>query len=251
MEKDKKSPLESHLKNRPAAKLYNYFDDLIVSDKFKRTKEFLRKKYLIEDKKTCELSFNIPRIETGEPDIEKVMARSWNEIAVPYFREISVFCDKNGLNFLDFGNIIDALVRNVPIPNDFKINTKSNNLVYLEEVSDIKNNSFGSNDIETHPISIRVSPYAVCGDIVDYVNKAYSPIIKPLQVKYRRNGVKIGSRNKKPKKEITAFVIKKRFIEKLTLKKISELANDKFGTTYNYINISNLIAAEQHRRKNM
>jgi len=250
MEK-KKSPLESHLDNRSCKKLFIHFDDLIVSDKFTEFSNYIRNKYLCFDNTTNKFSLKVTK-SPNKGDVNQRMIKSWNAIAPSYFREIAGFCDHNGLNFLDFGNIIDSLIRNEKIYEDPQINTRSHNLLFVETADADKNNSYGSNDLETHPISIRVSPYAGCGDIVDYVNSVYSSIIQPLQKKYRKSGIEIGKRNKRPKKEITAFMIKKHLVDKLSLKETAELSNTKFNTTrYTYVDVSNLIAAEQKRRKNM
>lgn len=52
--------------------------------------------------------------------------------------------------------------------------------------------NFGDSDDKLYPIAIKISPYASERDIINFVQKTYRTLIKPLQKKYKVNELSLG-----------------------------------------------------------
>jgi hypothetical protein len=63
-------------------------------------------------------------------------------------------------------------------------NLTETNLKKKKERSDSLNN--------TYPLAIYITPYSSQQDIVDFIKKTYKKLIKPIQNKYKKDGVTIG-----------------------------------------------------------
>lgn len=98
------------------------------------------------------------------------------------------------------------------------------------------------------PIAIRVSPYASQRDIIDYVRKIYKAEIEPLQEKYKKEGVLIGSINKRniDVGKIKDFIYKNRG---KTSRQIVTLIHERFGKTMDYSYVSKIRREEIAKRK--
>lgn len=80
-----------------------------------------------------------------------------------------------------FFNITDFNVRNMCFLSD-----------KLKVVDIFEEEDLTTEELNSYPIALHISPYASSNDIMDYICKVYETVIKPLQTKYRHPDCVIG-----------------------------------------------------------
>lgn len=101
----------------------------------------------------------------------------------------------------------------------------------------------------SHPVIIRVSPYASQREIIDYIKKSYNHHIRPIQERYQDEDVSIGKVRKKKEKIQT----RNKFIyehKHLPRKEIMQLVTDTFDEVLDYGHIGKIISLEIKKREN-
>jgi hypothetical protein len=100
----------------------------------------------------------------------------------------------------------------------------------------------------SHPIVIRVTPYASQREIIDYIKKSYNRLIKPIQESYKLD-VPIGKiRKKKPEiQERNKFIYENKDLPR---KEIARLVAEKFNQFLDYGHIGKVISIENKKREN-
>jgi hypothetical protein len=102
----------------------------------------------------------------------------------------------------------------------------------------------------SHPVIIRVSPYASQREIIDYIKKTYSRRIKSIQERYQNEDVYLGKVKKKKKgvQERNDFIYQNRH---LPSREIMKLLYDKYeGIDIDYGYIGKIISMEKKKREN-
>ena len=98
----------------------------------------------------------------------------------------------------------------------------------------------------SHPVIIRVSQYASKREILDFINKAYNPKIKPVQNSYIDKSIVLKKVRGKRKRERNDFIFKnKGFPRKI----IAKLVLDEFGEFLDVGLIGKIISLEEKKRK--
>ncbi len=226
-------------------KIWSYFLDLLRNKSFQRTINNIRE-HLLDNK-------NKPK------DISK------------FRNAIKLLCRRFGLDELMW---IDTLERYI-IENKIPKENSSTSCIVLDRLENgedeypdgyYKENEIGiDTDIPnepkeleswsySHPVIIRVSPYASQREIIDYVKKFYVQYIKPIQERYKDNDVNLG----KIRKKKTFITERNDFIwenRNLGPKKIMKLLGDKYGwddrnKIIDYAHISKIISLRKKRENN-
>ncbi len=78
----------------------------------------------------------------------------------------------------------------------------------------------------SHPVIIRVSPYASSNEIIDCIKKSYSLYIKPIQERYQREGTKIMGKGSSSVRERNKYILE---IGDLSRKEIARKVYERFG----------------------
>lgn len=217
-------------KTQAFKKLWNYYLDLIETQKFQKEVELVRKKY------------NIPPsgFKIGE-STEVASSKLYKES----LKDIDDFCEKFGLDapVWEESLLVYILGNEIRKPIDAS-------LFFVSDIPFEKNDDlWGESFDEIYPIALRMSPYATQRDILDYVKKCYKTHIEFEQKKYRKN-LKIGKI--RTRKEVirarNQFVYENKHLPR---KKIWQLVEEKFGSklSTDYGNIGKIISNEKRKRK--
>lgn len=101
----------------------------------------------------------------------------------------------------------------------------------------------------SHPIIIRVSPYASQTEIIDYIKKTYTKYIKPIQERYVDEDVYLGKVRKKKQsvQKRNDFIYENREFPR---KKIMSLVAGKFKEYLDVGHIGKIIYLEKKKREN-
>ncbi|MES2416283.1 MAG: hypothetical protein V4504_01120 [Patescibacteria group bacterium] len=193
-EDENKKIIRSTIGNK---KMWNYFLYLTEDKKFKDYIEIIRKKYLDKDNKIKELKKfkkEISKLSRGYGLDEIAWSKSLNNYIVKNEipkENLSMPCI--ALDRVQIGEDEQPaeLYENVPLEN------WPSDLVELKPVS------------YSHPVIIRITPYASQREIIDYIKKTYRLEIEPIQKVFRDKNVLMGKqRTKNPKiKERNSFII--------------------------------------------
>lgn len=167
----------------------------------------------------------------------------------PRIKEI---CLKYGLLYRDWGDIIeDYLFFNTPYlaPEPAEKNLCIVSDGYTE--SDSRGNLIDEETIAAYPVTLHISPYASKRDILDYIERLFTTEIAPVQKKYRRADVKIGSQRKRNKalRERDAFIYS---LRGQPYKEIYRLVKKKFPGVSESLDegaVGKIISVETKRRK--
>lgn len=160
-------------------------------------------------------------------------------------RDESHFCLKYCIQAVNRRMLRHYLFYNVPgIPTNSICSTQDYKEIGINRQADIYHNI-------DYPILIRVSPYASLRDILDYIKISYTVGIKPLQIKYRKEGVRLGSARKKdPKNQARDdFIYKHRGLSR---KELAIKVEQNFKDSSEPINegsVGKIIAVEKGRRE--
>lgn len=102
--------------------------------------------------------------------------------------------------------------------------------------------------VKDTPVAIYISAYVSQRDLIDYIKKAYKPIIEPLLEDHRNPEIKIGKkRRKNPRvKERDEFIYEHR---ELPAKEIMQEVARHFDEYLDYSYISKIIKREKERRQ--
>lgn len=223
---------ELDLRATGARKIYAFFEELIIKDSFIIEVRGLRKKYQIP-------------LEGYGLDLTELESATENEdglgkFTVPPIQWVGFTNDRvKGRFYSDLEKIearygllgpkkLTPLELYVFYNFCFRPHYSAWQLCYIEE--DRQDSRKAAKNNRTHPISMRISPYASSTDIVSFINRCYSSQLKPLQDKYRRNGFSIGDVRVKNSTvaERDAFIFS---LKHLSLKKISGELVKRYGVT--------------------
>lgn len=101
----------------------------------------------------------------------------------------------------------------------------------------------------SHPVIIRVSPYASQREIIDYIKKSYTSYIKPIQERHQDERVYLGKVRKKKQsiQKRNDFIYENRHLPR---KEIMRLVTDSFKETLDYGHIGKIVSLEKKKREN-
>lgn len=225
-------------------KLWSYFQNLVRSRPFQIYVSRWRAKYLIP-----ELGYKLkdPNNYFGTPE-EWPLKYIENDL----FKEVSRFCDRVGLDSVDWSESIRHYIfyGRVKKPDDHS------GELFL--VSDLWNESremdeWLSDSVEQEnryfPVAIRMSPYATKRDLLDFVDKYWRDFESDLH-RYRSKDIKIGRiRHKDPvKQHRNDFIYENR---KLPLRDLADKVAKKFDMYLDDGHISKIISLETNRRNKL
>lgn len=231
-------------------KLVNQLYEITRSDSFEGKIVELRKKY------------HIP--ENGYPGYED-LDRVYDEehktlitLAIPY----GFVCPQEWLNekkegMTDVDKDISGLCRECRVPSDassgwfliFK-NYLFYNVVEPSVTFDLCEVVDCDSRDANFPVGILVSPCASKADILSYIDKNYSILVKPLQIKHKKENEIIGTIRRKNAalQERNDFIYANRYLPR---KVIAQKVNKKFpDEELDYSGIGKIIAGEKTKRKN-
>lgn len=161
--------------------------------------------------------------------------------------------EKYGLNFI--GDLLEYYVLYGSLEPFEKFGHVSIASVYdLKETLSNENNAPGDPDINILseyfqtdlPIAILINPYMTREDIINFVETMYTPWIKPIQLKHRKNNTPVGKARKKSDfaKERNAFILKNK---DKSAKDIMSLVSDKFHQSLDYTYIQKILRDEKRK----
>lgn len=231
---EEKKEIRSMIGNR---KVWNYFLDLLRDKRFQNSIASIRK-YALDNK--------------GKPNNKEKFAKV-----------IRNLCRSFGLDEMYWADELESYVLTNKLPEE---NLSTPCIVfdrvemgedeypdgeYEEEYDDVLKEPI---ELESwsysYPVILRISPYASQREIIDYVKKTYTRHIKPIQERYKDEGVYLGRVKKKKKgiQERNDFIYKNRH---LPSKEIMRLLYDKFeGIDIDYGYIGKIISMEKKKREN-
>lgn len=238
---DPDNALDSLSKTTGYKKLFNYFEEVVNTEKFSSSIVSLRKKY------------NLPEHGIkGSGDFDDLFFKLTNELLSnrAFQEDLDAFLLDYGLDPLTWGRELTEYI----VADEFSTEP----YVALCNIWDYKKfvqkneNLFSTimNNEDIYPITLGISPFASERDIIDHVKHTYSQIIKPLQEKYKNSGLRIGAvKKKKPKiQERNEFIYKNR---ELPRREIMSLVSGKFGETLDYGHIGKIISLMKKKRKEL
>lgn len=205
-------------------KLWNYFLNIVQTEKFQNDIKAIRHKYSIEVS------------ENGTAnDLQ-------NGLRIPFLKEMGALSSKYGLTSSTWWTTFEPYIFNNTLvePMDTDICILSDN---------INDPDLSQDDVEHHPVSIRISPYASKRDILDFVERIY-PFIASIQDSYKDPNIKIGKFNTRDPviKEREDFIYQNKHLPR---KEVMKMVTDKFGKGYevDYAYIGKIISNTEKRRK--
>ncbi len=100
----------------------------------------------------------------------------------------------------------------------------------------------------SHPVILRINPYASQREIIDYIKKFYNLSIKPIQDYYKIDNIKLGSVKKKdPKKqERNNFIYENKDLPRA---EIASLVGKKFKEYLDVGHVGKIISLEKKKRE--
>lgn len=179
-----------YFKTQGHEKLWNAVQRMIRSDYIQSIMVKLRSKYKIplggypENERTNDQNYYLPAIWFKEASEKKFYRLS---------QDIKNICRRLGINYMEWDEVLYLYLffGKLEVPPGYQ------NMFNLFSVDDAPKPPKGSGESEefdflSYPIVLRVSAYASCRDIVNYVNQVYKVGIEPLQKKHQRAGSIIG-----------------------------------------------------------
>ncbi|KND47468.1 MAG: hypothetical protein AB199_03500 [Parcubacteria bacterium C7867-004] len=222
-------------------KLFNYFEEVLNTEKFSTSIISLRKKYGLSEqgiRGSDDFMDLFPKL-TDELERNKLFQEDLYTLLLEY-----------GLDPLMWSTELTEYI----VADEFSAEP----YVALCNVWDYKkfvlrNEEIFStriNDKDIYPVVLGISPFASERDIIDHIKHTYTEVIKPLQEKYKRQELKIGSvKRKKPKiKERNEFIY---YNKDLPRREIMGLVSDKFGEHLDYGHIGKIISLMEKKRKEL
>jgi len=221
-------------------KLFNYFEEVINTEKFSKSIVSLRKKYGLSEHGI-----------RGSNDFMDLFPKLTYELYYKnkaFQEDLDALLLEYGLDPLMWGSELTEYI----VADEFSAEpyvSLCNTWDYKKFVE--KNEVRLATRIhhqDIYPIVLGISPFASERDILDYIKHTYSQVIKPLQEKYKNQTLKIGAvKKKKPKiQERNEFIYMNK---ELPRREIMSLVNDKFGEVLDYGHIGKIISLMEKKRK--
>lgn len=205
-------------------KIWSYFQFLLKSDEFNNRIEFLRVRYLDED----------GNLRDG---VELAIRR---------------LCRDYGLDEVMWLQSLQDFVATKQVPKE-TLSTPC--LVFdREEVGEEEYPEDNSDPVElepwsySHPVIIRLSPYASQREVIDYIKKSYAELIEPIQERYRDEEIMLG-RVKKKKKSIqdrNDYIYENKDLPR---KEIAHLVYEVYGEILDEGHVGKIISLEKQKRE--
>lgn len=189
-------------------RLVAYFDEVIRTDGFQSKVQKLREKHAIPIS-----GYTFIRDGTFHPIPPKEWMGVNKKEYGAFMEDIQKLCEQYDLFFPDWYEAMQyCLFFNrgsipYPIPENL-----SHDLMLVSDVIAEKSwqrpKNLSLHEEGIFPIALRISPYASGRDISDYIKNYYTSEIRPLQEKYKKQGVRTGKVNTKNliKQEIQDFI---------------------------------------------
>lgn len=205
-------------------KLWNYFLNVVKTDKFQEQIKRIRNKY---------------KISIGQnTDFHKLP----DDIRKPLMEDLENLSNQYGLSYNTWWTSLEPYI----LTNELIEPLDTDICMLCDNINDP---DLSKEDIEHYPVSVRISPYASKRDILDYVERFF-PYILHTQKDYINKNIKIGKfkTRKTNIQERNDFIYKNR---NLSRKEIMRLVGDKFGpnAVIDYGYIGKIISMEKKRRK--
>lgn len=231
--------------SKGATKIKNYFLDLVDRDDFQRDIKSFREKYQIPKN-----GFEETERDSIYPDLPP---KSWgydfgndDKAYITFLNEVGLLGEKYKIPVQNYSMVDEYIMYNKV---DF---SNLGGLCLVQDSLELgKHKDTDRENNEAYPILLRVSPYASLRDILDYIQIAYTPLIKPLQEIYQDKEVKLGKSRSKSEilRKRNAFIFKHRH---LPLREISILLRgrkDLGADRPDEGNIGKIISLEKKKRK--
>jgi hypothetical protein len=217
-----------------AKKIYAFFEELILKDSFQEEVKALRKKHQIPEngfmfpvKITCPNCHGSWGEESGEATLPPKEWIGYEDIQIreAFEEDLAKIEDEYGLLGPTF---FTPLTMYIFFNSKFNAHFSAWQLCFIEDRKGFIPEDEKKRMDQSHPICIRISPYASSSDIAAFINASYSTMIKPLQERDRKQGFSVGKAKKKDR-EITerdGFIYSLRH---LSLKEIAKRLSKKYG----------------------
>jgi hypothetical protein len=194
----------------------NYFEDVVSSKKFLNFAKQMEKDY--EELRAHRFNDVANHFE---------LENYWNSFSA-WDEKVYDFCLQNGLDPSDFYPLVSIILRHgkygwlrVTDQEMLKIGEKHS-----------QNNCF--------PVLLEISPYATRNNILEFIERNYTPKIEPIQEKHRKKDVNLDKVRSKRTKLRDDYICKLSF-EGKKRKEIVDLINDQFPGVIGYEDISNIL----------
>ncbi len=247
--------------NTGAQKIINYLEEFINSYRFQNEITKIREKYKIPPK-GYELSQN-DKIQMKKSDnfyFPALYKDEFVNLIIPFGRDLEKIQKMTHLRFIGFKKILylylfhNILFKDILIPYLEKVN-----LCKVADSADEYNDFYLGNDApmyldhvnrenEHFPLHLRISPYASKRDIIRFIEKNFSNLIKPLQEKYKDPDTNLGKVKKRRKRERNNLIYDFRS-RGMTLDQIKDAISTKSAENLGYEDIGKILSLERKRRK--
>lgn len=230
-------------KTKGHLKMITYLKDLVLRPDFRKDLRKFRTK------------FGIP-LEGFSTEVTLTNHNIWEDYEKKkegYYPSLNKILEKYGIDIYWGGSIADYILTNelsenitystintVDLRSSFKENTKKRDENFLNWIKDYS---------KDFPIALFLNPYSSRNEIIDFVEKTFSLIIKPKLDRYKGNSnIKIGKVRTKNQRVArrNLFIYENRHLKKTTLVK---MINEKFGDALDYTYVNKIIKDEIKKRK--
>lgn len=236
---------DKHFSTQGYKKMMRYVEEIVDSDAFKEDIDDLRKTY------------KIPDGLTSNPEGQEMPPNEWKErdngtVVRMLMDDVDELCYKYGLPCFEFHDTFMDQVFFGGEPTQYIEMFQARNLCMMQDIVGDKEEPWSDRKIESddfaYPIALRISPYASQRDIIDFIEKTYTPFIKELQDRYKMIDVEIGKQRRREPKTVARnnFIYENR---RKSRKVIMRLVAEKFDEFLDEGHISKIISHETKRRK--
>lgn len=237
---------DKHFSTQSHKKLWRYVEEVFQSDSF------------VEDVLNLRNTYKIPKEGFVEKKIgNKMPPEEWKNysnttVVQMLMEDVDALCYKYGLPCFELHDtFLDRIFFDGP-PEKYMDNFMAYNLCAMQDIINDKEDPWSERKVESddfaYPIALRISPYASRRDIIDFVEKTYTPFIKELQDRYKMIDVEIGKQRKRDPKTVARnnFIYENR---RKNRKTIMKLVAEQFNEVIDEGHISKIISHETKRRK--
>ncbi len=186
-------------------KAWNGFIDITESESFRELISKLRSKYEVPLK-----GFNPKNyLEYGSPKPNAWKHNDDFNKFVEFNKDVNKICNKYHLYYFSWARIISEIIFYNAIEDAHFLEPFAPHLLYAERAKLDRMNNFTKNSLKekdkAYPVVLRISPYAGRNDIIDYIKRYYSTLIKPLLDEYKDPTANLGrSKTKKSRTRLIA-----------------------------------------------
>ena len=224
--------LTTPVKTKSFKRLWNRFEALAKTIEFNKKVKRLRKKY---------------QVKFGAKNEDINCTNNW-----PLQQELFKIMEKYGFNAFAWEDTFNRYIAHGEVikPDMFESEGLGIMITTKEDESEEPfSDCIINHNNNLYPIHIRISPHCSRREIIDYIEKMYTPYIKPLQKLYiNKNPEKRYYTRRQENVKKYDFIYKNR---DKTLKEISTLLGQEFGSNsiIEESLIAKIISIEEKRRK--